>query len=103
MPEVLVCYHFAGVVDYQMKVPFKDIDAYNIFFQNITLFTRVRVHRSDVVLRQIKHSTIVPNQKPSIYNSIHAAYLLSKQKKHDILKHDLLKYSFHNNYFLHKL
>jgi len=60
MPEVLECYHFAGVVDYQMKVFVKDIDAYNEFLHKISLLPMVRVHSSVVVLRQIKHTTIVP-------------------------------------------
>ncbi len=61
MPEVLECYHFAGVVDYQMKVLVKDIDAYNTFLQKISLLPMVRVHSSVVVLREIKHTTIVPH------------------------------------------
>ena len=61
MPEVLECYHFAGIVDYQMKVLVKDIDAYNKFLLKINLLPMVRVHSSVVVLRQIKHTTIVPN------------------------------------------
>ena len=60
MPEVLECYHIAGVVDYQMKVLVKDIDAYNKFLQKISLLSMVRVHSSVVVLREIKHTTIVP-------------------------------------------
>lgn len=60
MHEVLDCYHFAGVVDYQMKVLVKDIDAYNDFLKKISLLTMVRVHSSVVVLRQIKHTTIIP-------------------------------------------
>jgi len=60
MPEVLECYHFAGVVDYQMKVFVKDIDAYNELLCKISLLPMVRVHSSVVVLRQIKHTTIVP-------------------------------------------
>ena len=61
MPEVLECYHFAGIVDYQMKVLVKDIDAYNKFLLKINLLPMVRVHSSVVVLRQIKHTTIVSN------------------------------------------
>lgn len=60
MPEVLECYHFAGVVDYQMKVFVKDIDAYNKLLRKISLLPMVRVHSSVVVLRQIKYTTIVP-------------------------------------------
>jgi len=60
MPEVLECYHIAGVVDYQMKVLVKDIDAYDKFLQKISLLSMVRVHSSVVVLREIKHTTIVP-------------------------------------------
>ena len=61
MPEVLECNHIAGVVDYQMKVLVKDIDAYNTFLQKFSLLPMVRVHSSVVVLRQIKHTTILPN------------------------------------------
>jgi len=61
MPEVLECYHFAGVVDYQMKVLVKDIDEYNKFLHKISLLPMVRVHSSVVVLREIKHTTIVPS------------------------------------------
>ena len=61
MPEVLECNHIAGVVDYQMKVLVKDIDAYNQFLLKISLLPMVRVHSSVVVLRQIKHTTILPN------------------------------------------
>ena len=61
MPEVLECYHFAGVVDYQMKVLVKDIDAYNKFLHKIRLLSMVKVHSSVVVLKQIKHTTIVPS------------------------------------------
>ena len=60
MPEVLECYHFAGVVDYQMKVFVRDIDAYNELLRKISLLPMVQVHSSVVVLRQIKHTTIVP-------------------------------------------
>ena len=61
MPEVLECYHFAGVVDYQVKVFVKDIDDYNKFLHNISLLSMVRVHSSVVVLRQVKQTTILPN------------------------------------------
>ena len=61
MPEVLECYHFAGVVDYQMKVLVKDIDAYNKFLHKIRLLSMVKVHSSVVVLKQIKQTTIVPS------------------------------------------
>lgn len=61
MPEVLECYHFAGVVDYQMKVLVKDIDEYNKFLHKIRILPMVRVHSSVVVLRQVKHTTILPS------------------------------------------
>ena len=60
MPEVLECYHFAGVVDYQMKVYVKNIDEYNKFLHRISLLPMVRVHSSVVVLREIKYTTVVP-------------------------------------------
>lgn len=61
MPDVLECYHIAGVIDYQMKVLVKDIDAYNQFLYKISLLSMVRVHSSVVILREIKHTTVVSN------------------------------------------
>lgn len=61
MPDVLECYHIAGVIDYQMKVLVKDIDAYNKFLHKISLLSMVRVHSSVVILREIKHTTVVSN------------------------------------------
>jgi len=61
MPDVLECYHIAGVIDYQMKVLVKDIDAYNQFLHKISLLSMVRVHSSVVILREIKHTTVVSN------------------------------------------
>ena len=60
MPEILECYHFAGIIDFQMKVFVKDIDSYNKFLQRLTKLTMVKVHSSVVVLKAIKYSTEIP-------------------------------------------
>ena len=57
MPEVLECYHFAGEIDYQMKVLVKDIDAYYGFLQEFTKLEMVSVHSSVVVLKEVKYTT----------------------------------------------
>ena len=57
MPEVLECYHFAGEIDYQMKVLVKDIDAYYEFLQEFTKLEMVSVHSSVVVLKEVKYTT----------------------------------------------
>jgi len=57
MPEVLECYHFAGEIDYQMKVLVKDIDAYYEFLQEFTKLHIVKVHSSIVVLKEVKYTT----------------------------------------------
>jgi DNA-binding Lrp family transcriptional regulator len=59
MPEVLECYHFAGEIDYQMKVLVKDIDAYYEFLQEFNKLTMVNVHSSVVVLKEVKYSTAI--------------------------------------------
>ena len=57
MAEVLECYHFAGEIDYQMKVLVKDIDAYYEFLQEFTKLEMVSVHSSVVVLKEVKYTT----------------------------------------------
>ena len=57
MPEVLECYHFAGEIDYQMKVLVRDIDAYYEFLQEFTKLDMVSVHSSVVVLKEVKYTT----------------------------------------------
>jgi len=62
MPEVLECYHFAGEIDYQMKVLVKDIDAYYEFLQEFTKLEMVKVHSSVVVLKEVKYTTEIALQ-----------------------------------------
>ena len=57
MPEVLECYHFAGEIDYQMKILVKDIDAYYDFLQEFNKLPMVKIHSSVVVLKQVKYTT----------------------------------------------
>ena len=60
MPEVLECYHFAGEIDYQLKVLVKDIDSYHEFLQALTKLTMIKIHSSVVVLKEVKYSTEIP-------------------------------------------
>jgi DNA-binding Lrp family transcriptional regulator len=60
MPEVLACYHFAGEIDYQLKVLVEDIDAYYAFLQEFTKLGMVKVHSSVVVLKEVKNTTEIP-------------------------------------------
>jgi len=57
MPEVSECYHFAGEIDYQMKVLVKDIDAYYEFLQEFNKLSMVKIHSSVVVLKEVKYTT----------------------------------------------
>lgn len=59
MPQVLECYHLAGLVDYQLKVYVKDIKEYDDFLKQLAEIQIVKVHSSAVVLHDVKYSTIV--------------------------------------------
>jgi DNA-binding Lrp family transcriptional regulator len=59
-PQVLECYHLAGLVDYQLKVYVKDIKEYDHFLKQIAEISFVKVHSSSVVLHGVKYSTVIP-------------------------------------------
>ncbi len=59
MPQVLECYHLAGLVDYQLKVYVKDIKEYDSFLKQLAEIQIVKVHSSAVVLHDVKYSTII--------------------------------------------
>lgn len=59
MPQVLECYHLAGLVDYQLKVYVKDIKEYDDFLKQLAEIQIVKVHSSAVVLHDVKYSTII--------------------------------------------
>lgn len=59
MPQVLECYHLAGLVDYQLKVFVKDIKEYDGFLKQLAEIQIVKVHSSAVVLHDVKYSTII--------------------------------------------
>jgi DNA-binding Lrp family transcriptional regulator len=59
-PQVLECYHLAGLVDYQLKVYVKDIKEYDSFLKQIAEIPFVKVHSSSVVLHGVKYSTVIP-------------------------------------------
>lgn len=59
MPQVLECYHLAGLVDYQLKVFVKDIKEYDSFLKQLAEIQIVKVHSSAVVLHDVKYSTII--------------------------------------------
>lgn len=60
MPQVMECYHLAGMVDYQLKVLVKDIKEYDTFLKTFAEIPMVKVHSSVVVLHDVKYSTEVP-------------------------------------------
>ncbi len=60
MPQVLECYHLAGMVDYQLKILVKDIKEYDDFLKKFAEIPMVKVHSSVVVLHDVKYSTAVP-------------------------------------------
>jgi DNA-binding Lrp family transcriptional regulator len=60
MPQVMECYHLAGMVDYQLKVLVKDIKEYDTFLKTFAEIPMVKVHSSIVVLHDVKYSTEVP-------------------------------------------
>ncbi|GGD48668.1 AsnC family transcriptional regulator [Emticicia aquatilis] len=59
MPQVLECYHLAGLVDYQLKVYVKDIKEYDDFLKQLAEIQIVKVHSSAVVLHDVKYSTVI--------------------------------------------
>lgn len=59
MPQVMECYHLAGMVDYQLKVLVKDIKEYDTFLKTFAEIPMVKVHSSVVVLHDVKYSTEV--------------------------------------------
>ncbi len=59
MPQVLECYHLAGLVDYQLKVFVKDIKEYDSFLKQLAEIQIVKVHSSAVVLHDVKYSTVI--------------------------------------------
>jgi DNA-binding Lrp family transcriptional regulator len=59
MPQVLECYHLAGLVDYQLKVFVKDIKEYDSFLKQLAEIQIVKVHSSAVVLHDVKYSTVM--------------------------------------------
>lgn len=59
MPQVLECYHLAGLVDYQLKVFVRDIKEYDSFLKQLAEIQIVKVHSSAVVLHDVKYSTVI--------------------------------------------
>lgn len=60
LPQVMECYHLAGVVDYQLKVCVKDIKEYDSFLKELAKIQIIKVYSSTVVLHDVKYSTVVP-------------------------------------------
>jgi DNA-binding Lrp family transcriptional regulator len=59
MPQVMECYHLAGLVDYQLKIFVKDIKEYDSFLKQLSEIQIVKVHSSAVVLHDVKYSTVI--------------------------------------------
>lgn len=60
-PEVQECYATSGETDYHLRVLAKDIDAYDRFLEAFLLKLPGVLHvRSNIVLREIKASAVLP-------------------------------------------
>lgn len=59
--EVLECYATTGQADYHLRVLCRDITAYNTFLEGFLFrLPAVESAQTNVVLREIKHSPIIP-------------------------------------------
>ncbi len=60
--EVLECYLLGGDKDFLLKVIAKDLDSYHEFYSaKIASIPHVGEIRSSFVLKEVKHSTTIPN------------------------------------------
>ncbi len=60
LPEVMECYHIAGLYDYLLKVVVKDMDAYQHFVaKKLAALENIGKVQSSFVMTEIKHSTNV--------------------------------------------
>lgn len=60
LPEVMECYHIAGLFDYLLKVVVRDMDAYQHFVaKKLAAFENIGKVQSSFVMTEIKHSTSV--------------------------------------------
>lgn len=58
LPEVVECYHIAGLFDYLLKVVVKDMDAYQHFVaKKLAALENIGKVQSSFVMTEIKHTT----------------------------------------------
>lgn len=58
LPEVMECYHIAGLFDYLLKVVVKDMEAYQHFVaRKLAAFENIGKVQSSFVMTEIKHTT----------------------------------------------
>lgn len=66
-PEVMECYHMAGVYDYMLKVVVKDMEEYQDFIMNkLAGATNIGTVNSNFVMHEFKNETAyaMPSLKP---------------------------------------
>ncbi len=61
IPEVIECYHIAGMFDYLLKVYVKDMTDYQLFItQKLASLPNIGKVRSSFVMTEIKNDNILP-------------------------------------------
>ncbi len=61
LPEVVECYHIAGLFDYLLKVVVRDMDAYQHFVsKKLAALENIGKVQSSFVMTEIKHTTSLP-------------------------------------------
>ncbi len=57
-PEVMECYHIAGMYDYMLKINTRDMDSYHDFIYNkLATIENIGNVRSSFVMNELKYST----------------------------------------------
>ena len=57
-PEVMECYHIAGMYDYMLKINTRDMDSYHDFIYNkLATIENIGNVRSSFVMNELKNST----------------------------------------------
>ena len=58
-PEVMECYHIAGMHDYMLKITTRDMDSYHDFIYNkLATIENIGNVRSSFVMNELKNSTV---------------------------------------------
>lgn len=61
LPEILECYHIAGMFDYLLKILVRDMDDYQYFVtQRLAILQNIARVQSSFVMTEIKNTQILP-------------------------------------------